>query len=50
MCKENKDACKMEQITENLTKSMFVLMGKLTSMAETLKVSQPKLKMTTPSK
>ena len=27
----------METITQNLTKNMFVLMGKLTGMAETLK-------------
>ena len=37
MCAENKEACTMETITQNLTKSMFILMGKLTSMAETLK-------------
>ena len=37
MCAENKELCEMETITGNLTRSMFVLMGKLTSMAETLK-------------
>ena len=37
ICSSEKNACAMETITENLTKNMFVLMGKLTSMAETLK-------------
>ena len=41
MCKEvdenNVSKCDMSHITENLTKNMFVLMGKLTGMAETMK-------------
>ena len=37
MCSENKELCAMGAITSNLTKNMFVLMGKLTSLAETLK-------------
>ena len=37
MCQDNKEICAMSQITENLTKNMFVLMGKLTAMAETMK-------------
>ena len=41
MCKELDDdgvsKCAMAHITENLTKNMFVLMGKLTGMAETMK-------------
>ena len=41
MCKEvDEDGvskCAMSHITENLTKNMFVLMGKLTGMAETMK-------------
>ena len=41
MCKELDDdgvsKCAMSHITENLTKNMFVLMGKLTGMAETMK-------------
>ena len=37
MCQENKELCAMSQLTENLSKNMFVLMGKLTAMAETMK-------------
>ena len=37
MCKTEAKPCEMSNITENLTKNMFVLMGKLTSMAETMK-------------
>ena len=41
MCKEKDEneesLCAMSHITENLTKNMFVLMGKLTGMAETMK-------------
>ena len=41
MCKEvdedNVSKCAMSHMTENLTKNMFVLMGKLTGMAETMK-------------
>ena len=41
MCKELDDEgeskCAMSHMTENLTKNMFVLMGKLTGMAETMK-------------
>lgn len=37
MCQDNKEICAMSQITENLTKNMFVLMGKMTAMAETMK-------------
>ena len=40
MCKEvdedNVSKCAMSHMTENLTKNMFVLMGKLTGMAETM--------------
>ena len=36
-CAEDKANCEMGAITQNLTKNMFVLMGKLTSMAETFK-------------
>ena len=35
LCKEDKDACAMPAITENLTKNMFVIIGKLTQMGET---------------
>ena len=37
MCKQNEELCSMETITQNITKSLFVLMGKLTGLAETLK-------------
>jgi len=37
MCLESKEACAMESLTKNLTGSLFVMMGKLTSLAETLK-------------
>ena len=36
-CNDSEDACKIETITQNLTKDMFVLVGKMTSMAETVK-------------
>jgi hypothetical protein len=41
MCQDNKEICAMSQITENLTKNMFVLMGKMTAMAETMKEFKP---------
>ena len=37
MCKNEPEQCEMSAFTQNLTKNMFVLMGKLTSMAETFK-------------
>ena len=36
-CNDNEESCKIDAITQNLTKDMFVLMGKVTSMAETVK-------------
>ena len=36
-CKENRDDCALTKITENLSKNMFVLIGKMTSLAETMK-------------
>ena len=36
MCKEDKEACAMPKLTENLTKNMFVIVGKMTQMAETM--------------
>ena len=37
LCSTDPDACKMNKLIENLTKNMFVLMGKVTSLAESLK-------------
>ena len=37
MCTKEPEACTMSKLMENVTKNMFVLMGKATSMAETLK-------------
>ena len=37
MCSKEPEECKVDKIIENLTKNMFVLMGKVTSMAESLK-------------
>ena len=37
MCSTQPDDCKMNKLIENLTKNMFVLMGKITSLAESLK-------------
>ena len=36
MCTEDKEACAMPKLTENLTKNMFVFVGKMTQMGETL--------------
>ena len=36
MCKEDKEACAIPKLTENLTKNMFVIVGKMTQMAETM--------------
>jgi len=35
-CEEKPENCEISQLTENLTKNVFVLMGKLTSLAETI--------------
>ena len=37
MCSDEPDKCAMNKLMENVTKNMFVLMGKATSMAESLK-------------
>ena len=37
MCTQEPESCTMSKLMENVTKNMFVLMGKATSMAETLK-------------
>ena len=37
MCNKDAEACTINKIIENLTKNMFVLMGKVTSLAESLK-------------
>ena len=37
LCAKDADACAMPKLLENLTKNMFVLVGKMTSLAETLK-------------
>ena len=37
MCETDPEACALSKLMENVTKNMFVLMGKATSMAETLK-------------
>lgn len=34
MCTKNADACKFATLTQNLSKDMFVLVGKMTSLAE----------------
>ena len=36
MCQEDKEVCAMPKLTENLTKNMFVIVGKLTQMGETM--------------
>lgn len=36
MCLGNPEACLMPKLTENFTKNMFVLVGKMTSLAETM--------------
>ena len=36
-CATQKDSCTLQKFLENLTKNMFVLVGKMTSIAETLK-------------
>ena len=36
MCTEDKEACAMPKLTENMTKNMFVFVVKLTQMGETL--------------
>ena len=36
VCKKEPEACTMKKIGENLTKNMFVLVGKMTSLAETM--------------
>mgnify|MGYP001237506377 CR=1 FL=1 len=36
MCSKEPEKCLLPKVTENLTKNMFVLIGKMTSMAETL--------------
>ena len=36
MCLADPDACLMPKLTENFTKNMFVLVGKCTSLAETM--------------
>ena len=36
MCTEEPEACAVPKITENLTKNMFVFIGKLTQMGETI--------------
>ena len=36
MCLANPDDCLMPKLTENFTKNMFVLVGKMTSLAETM--------------
>jgi len=37
ICNEGNATCSFGKLSENLTKNMFVLMGKFTSMAETFK-------------
>ena len=36
LCTKDPSACLLPKVTENLTKNMFVLIGKMTSLAETL--------------
>ena len=36
LCTKDPEACQMPKVLENLTKNMFVLVGKMTSLAETL--------------
>ena len=36
LCASNPDACAMPKLTENLTKNMFVLVGKITSLGESM--------------
>ena len=36
LCSKEPKACMLPKVTENLTKNMFVLIGKMTSLAETL--------------
>ena len=36
-CSEDSTRCTMSKMLENLSKNMFVIMGKMTSMAETMK-------------
>ena len=36
-CSEDKTACSMSKLMENLSKNMFVIMGKMTSVAEMMK-------------
>ena len=36
LCTKDKEACKMSTLTQNLSKDMFVLVGKMTSLAEVL--------------
>ena len=36
MCLADSEACLMPKLTENFTKNMFVLVGKMTSLAETM--------------
>merc|ERR1719329_162500 len=36
LCTKEPSACLLPKVTENLTKNMFVLIGKMTSLAETL--------------
>jgi argininosuccinate lyase len=36
-CSSDATACTMSKLMENLSKNMFVIMGKMTSMAETMK-------------
>ena len=36
-CSADATACTMSKMMENLSKGMFVIMGKMTSMAETMK-------------
>ena len=37
LCNTDAEACAPQKLLENLTKNMFVLVGKMTSMAETFK-------------
>ena len=45
LCTKDKEACKMSTLTQNLSKDMFVLVGKMTSLAEVLQDFPSKDKM-----
>lgn len=36
LCTKDKNACKLQTITQNMSKDMFVLIGKMTSLAEVM--------------